>query len=192
MDVGQPLIHSVQSTTQPHRQSTMPHYLHLEYLKNQNVIRKATWCVHRSMGGDITEMLADANLLFMKAAATYDSTRGRAFSSHVYQVVYHDLLSARRLAINRPKHMAFEEDFDTPVEERTVDLDDMKSKLTDDGLMLFELALDAPDEIERYSGTHVPRKSELKRYAKRHWGWSDNQYLQAFSEIATVLRSPDV
>lgn len=155
----------------------------------QGLMKTAVKRVFDQVGGELDEMMAETGALFMKAVLTYEEGR-KQFTSHLYQVVWHDLFAKRRQALRRRLQPVDSEGlFEMLPHEDGCNYPrymDLLEKLDDDALELVQLTTNPPKRVQlKVDGT--PSIRSLRAYAIEVWQWSPEQFTEASNNIQEAL-----
>jgi len=157
------------------------------YHEVADLLRKIAWDFHRRFGGDIDELIADANYHFMHAYLhpTFDSSRAR-FSTWMAHVVWRQLVRDRR----RRRKVLFCSDLeDVPCQEDAWSLSQFAEGLSADAGTVLELIRETPQELQSvlFDGTPSRNQKRLSQYLTESLGWTAERIHESFREITVAL-----
>jgi RNA polymerase sigma factor (sigma-70 family) len=137
-------------------------------------------------GGDSEELLAEANIGFMKAYQHFDHERGAKFSTFMHWVIWNHLLSFSTKS-KLPVACA-----DSVVDARPSPflLWEFAEGLTEDAATVLDLVFSSPAELtaiaEGKGNQGRNWRSSIRDYLIQK-GWGTNRILECFSEITAAL-----
>jgi RNA polymerase sigma factor (sigma-70 family) len=143
--------------------------------------------VHAKHGGDIEELVSEANVAFMKAYKAYSPDRHTKFSTFLYCVIWNHLLTFIR--DNRSMPVV---DTGSVVDNRPEPFMvwDFVEGLTEDAATVVGLVFTSPAELVEAAegkGNQIRNwRSSIRRYLLNQ-GWSTDRVIECFSEIAAAL-----
>ncbi len=160
----------------------------------RKLIYKLCYNFHIKSGIEFEELVAEANLAFLKAYKAFNPKRG-AFTTLLYWSVVHHL---QRIAVQRSKrskvwktnlpnsnliqmHVKIAGDFNLPK---------FTESLSRDGKFLVELIFDGPNEIGKALRTIRIEKRNWRKILKIHLktiGWSGCRISKSFREVREAL-----
>ena len=159
-----------------------------EYHNNYAMIISLARRIQSHLGGRLEDFEEVATTwLFMKAIKSFNPTKGKKFSSHLYKVVWDDLYSLRRMEIRRAKRCPIKtmniEDISCTI---TFRFNEFLEDLTADAQALVHLAINPPDSIIIKKDC-TPRMDSLRKYTIKKMKWNVDQFYDAVEEIRTAL-----
>ena len=139
----------------------------------------------RNYGGDLEELVAEGNLIFMKAYDGYDPRLGNPrntgkFGRRIRFMVRTGLLDAHRTRASRAKHRV-DADVDSAPDRKRFYLDHFLRELSPEAAALARTVVEKHRKARNHNLDWV--YGMLKDI-----GWSLKQILKAFDEIADALR----
>lgn len=146
--------------------------------------------------GTFDELLAQANLEFVKSCSSFEVGRGTKYSSWCRWVVHKSLLEHQRTVSRRHKQcqitvMDMSEDDTIGSSDSTFDLVAFKDELTSDAQYVTELALNPPRSLCTVLRETSGRSARSTRNGIRQYlygmGWSKSRVDTAFEDITTTL-----
>lgn len=158
-----------------------------QYPQFRMLVFKQIHKVHKSIGGDLDEMLANAALLFHKAVTTYDNSRGTSLATWIAKVAWDDTFAERRIEMGRQKRYTRDADLDHQPDRHHFDMNGFLDELSNDARELALLAFNPPKEVKlKLDGT--PKQTSLIGYARRAFKWTDEHVRQLSDEITGALK----
>lgn len=170
------------------------------YIDLEKMIHKIIFIHISKYGGDLDELLSEAQEKFLRACNTYNEQQGK-LSTHVYNHVKNGLheVGRRKGKRNKLKIISIEEIKSENEDEDTLDLEDRRQK-EDLPLLLSEVGEDCKhiihliffpptdlhEEFQNYSKTEN-YKDCLKEYLHFHMKWSLDRIREAFVELREAL-----
>lgn len=163
------------------------------YADVEKLIYDTAWKFRKQFGGDIDELIADANTHFMRAytATSFDPLKS-CFTTWVRNIVWRGLLADHTTARRRrvrviPTDVEFQE---PAKEDRSGKIGEMLTELSEDAKMVVSLVLQPPAELY-YESVRRGDKPRNLRSALRDYlhtiGWGLERVAESFSEIKDVL-----
>jgi len=149
---------------------------------------KAVHSVYRSVGGDLEEMKASLYLRFQKAVQNYKKEKNKSFSAYLYQVVWHDIYSERRIELDRRRRVKFcsmEPTFDA-AERPRFELSLLLDDLGDSAKMVVNFCLTAEGIPVTKEG--VPKQSSMLAAIKKQFNWTKDELNIIIEEIRQCLK----
>lgn len=153
-----------------------------------------TACTFQNVhGGELDELVGEANLLFMEAYRTFDADEG-SFSSWVRLKIWRGLQSSGRKIASRNTHRT-ELDFAiVPDADPSFDYRSFLKELSRDARRVARLVVDPPVDVRLSAAC---RKGLDNPDSKRravveflgHVGWGVDRITRSFQEIAEALSS---
>jgi len=152
----------------------------------EKIQRVAKYHQHR-YGGDLEEILCQANFLFVKAVISH-KTEKAPLEAWIYQSIKFGLHTNFRTQARHAKKLS--QLRTTLIYENTFNLGLFLSMLNDDARYAVEVALDPPQQIIDIAELHGGRinsfRSSLKLFLKNQ-GWSKYRMQRVFIEIRESL-----
>ena len=165
----------------------------------ERLIHDIAWKFNSRYGGDIEELIAEANFLYMLAKDNYDESKAE-FTTWLYCKVWYGLLNFIRREY-RHIHMSIESLEDKegnefvdniPDKTKPFSLLELIDELPDDTAFIVRLLFNAP---KRFGTIALKRGSKprnvragLREYLHKELGWTDLQVKKSFTEIRDVLK----
>lgn len=165
---------------------------------SEDIRTTVTW-FHRQYGGDLQELMADANTIFMRAYLTYNDRNKQSFPAWARFLTWKILMEGLRRRLMRstrcPQVTTIETMFSTPAHQhRLVDLLD---ELSTEGQLVVWLVLDTPQELRFLLRERMDKRAErpsrdnwrkaLWEYLEETVGWTRRRILRTFAEIGEEL-----
>lgn len=157
----------------------------------ENLIYDLCWQFKRKFGGDINELIADANTHFMRAyqAQSFDPSKSK-FSTWVSNIVWRGLLCDHTRDRTRRVQVIASEKMDLNEAKLESKLLAAMAELTGDAATVLRLVVDMPEELAAASRARggQPRniRSALREYLAGI-GWSYERVAESFDEIRSIL-----
>lgn len=148
----------------------------------------------RRYGGDMDELIAQANLLFLQAYERYDPARG-SFTAYVGFYVYRQLIEGIRKTLMRRarcRPVDIDPDSLTTANDPTR-LVDLMASLSPDAATIVQLILKTPPDLllilreQRYNTTSAVKSCVREMLADA--GWVSDRITNGFTEIESALQS---
>jgi len=165
------------------------------YFDIQNLIFDTVWKFQRQNGGDFDEMVAEANLIYMKAFLSHNPNKSQ-FSTWLRFALWKGLIDFRRFIREENryiniKHFEEIENFHLYPASTYIPFWDLISELSDDAKTIVDLILEPPEIMQsaalRKGNAPCNIKTALRTHLSYVLGWSANQIKNSFQEIAAVL-----
>lgn len=171
------------------------------YEDMQNLVYKTAWNFYRKYGGDIEDLIGQANLIFIHAVDHYDENKGTEFTTWLVNDINYWLriyMRDERRQIYLPLSSVLDNEdinFDIPVQDDFSVLE-LLDEIEKDAHTIIQLFLDTPkDAIEEYMYRAKGKKGRhfegfMKRRLKnrlRQMGWTITRIKEAFNEIKEVI-----
>lgn len=141
-----------------------------------SVIQKTVYRFWRKYGGDIRELMAEANFHFMTAYAKYEQDKG-SFDGFVSFIVFKQLLESLRLTTRRRAKLGTQQGLEGLEEQQNT------FRMFE---FLEELSQDAATVVRVLFELDQPNKGKL-RSALNNLGWTANRIAESFQEITNIL-----
>jgi len=161
------------------------------YEDMQKLICEAAWKFWRAYGGDIDDLIGQANLIFIKAVDSHDASQSK-LTTWICFCIKNGLLDYMREQY-RPAHIEINESMNSRHEQFSVIelLDEMER----DAITILQLFLDTPQEIllDALSGGEKGLASVrqcMKRRMRnrlRQMGWTIERITESFNEIRNII-----
>lgn len=162
----------------------------------EGLIVDAAWKFWRTYGGDIDDLIAQSNLIFIDAFDTYDSSKGAKLTTWVTLKVKYGLLSYMRGGnVYGTTHVSIDDDFaDTyPESNKNFSVMEMLDDLEQDARIVLQLFLETPREIlssilnnsKRVDSTQAAIRNRLQNRL-RQMEWTTCRIKTAFEQIKSV------
>lgn len=158
------------------------------YMEVRNLIFKTVHSFRAKYGGDLEELMADANTHFMKAHRTYNPDKG-PFLHWVKFQVRTELLETLRKTVGQNNRLPRRNlNLGTMPTKVRFNLLDFLGDLSEDAATVVRLSLDCPSEIKRAIGGRDPRKCRLAiASVLKSLGWNARRVGRAYVEIRKAL-----
>ncbi len=149
----------------------------------------------RRFGGDIEDLIGEANLAFVRAVNGFDRERGFSFNSYLYAAIWNSLLKFN--SSEREQEMdsldaifAAGGQFVAQL-DREFDVDGFANDLPSDVKLIFKLIIQAPADLTQaviLKGNEYRNwRSCLQDYLRQNFGWTARRVRENFREIERVL-----
>ncbi len=165
------------------------------YFDVQNLIFDTVWKFQRQNGGDFDEMVAEANLIYMKCFISHNPNESQ-FSTWLRFTLWKGLINFRRFIREENKYMTIQyieeiENFHLYPAPSYIPFWDLVSELSDDTKTIVSLILEPPEIMQsaalRKGTAPCNIKTALRIYLSYILGWSASQIKDSFKEITAVL-----
>lgn len=159
------------------------------YADVEKLIAKTCWQFAKRFGGDVEELIADANTHFMRAymAASFDSSKSK-FSTWVRTIVWRGLISDARH--NRRHRVEMDLDLLEGACERPT-IDALFEDISEDARIVVALAIQTPDALYDVAMARggCPRnfRGAIRDYLEG-LRWTAERITESFAEIKDALR----
>ena len=158
----------------------------------------------REYGGDVEEMVGEANLVYMKVYKSWNSSGAMSFTSFLATCIYRKLLDKKRSDNKKSKvwnislhgliSFEFETNrvFDKIMEDKkpTFDKDDFLEEFTKDAQKIIQFILEEPEElklrVKQKGNQHRNWRSVIRNYLKEI-GWTAKRITESFEEIRSLI-----
>ncbi len=165
------------------------------YRDIRNLIFDTVWKFQKQYGGDFDEMVAEANLIYMKCFISHNPNKSR-FSTWLRFHLWKGLIDFKRFIREENKYVRIErfeeiENFHLYPAPSYIPLWDLVSELSNDAKTIVSLILEPPGIMQSAALRKGTAPCNIKRALQIHLsyilGWSANQIKDSFQEITTVL-----
>ena len=150
-----------------------------DYLSLRNMLAKLVLKIQHRHGGDFDDLMSEANLLFVRACHTHDSSKSRLIT-WVYTKVWYGLLDHVRAVA---KHQQWDcEDLDQVADKPRFNVQDLLREVSGDAADIIRLIVDD-------DGRDAAR--EKRSAVVQHLlsiGWAADRIIESFREIRDALR----
>ncbi len=165
------------------------------YWDIRNLIFDTVWKFQQQYGGDFDEMVAEANLIFIKYFLSHNSDTSQ-FSTWLHFGLWKGLIDFKRFIREQNKYTIIkhleeiENFYEYPVvqEYRTWEL---LFDLGEDAKIIVQLILNLPDDLQKTIIAQKESQTLSKRKLMIHLasllGWSYGRIKESFQEITAIL-----
>lgn len=182
------------------------------FLSVEKLLHHQAHKFQRYYGGDLDELLSEANLIFMRANAHFQERQAQgtqpvAYATEIRTWVWHRLFDEMRIRLRREKRAKFHSlDASNAGEHKSglsfvanaipapvkpsFDRESFARVLSDDARFCAELALNPPKVLEKKGRAKGGCGRNYKGVIRAHlvWrGWDSTRINEAFAEIAEAL-----
>ncbi len=162
------------------------------YFDIKNLIFDTVWKFQRQHGGDFDEMVAEANLIYIKAFISHDPDRAQ-FTTWLYTILQRKLLDIQRTKYKQIQTYSLN-DIENIYEYPALSYFPLWELLFDidkDAKIIINLLLDLPDELQKIiisqRKSNTLSKKKIITNLAYLLGWSYLRTRESFIEIASVL-----
>lgn len=168
------------------------------YHEVERYIRSTCWKFHKRYGGELDELIADANLIFTTYAGIWDEweRRGRmkfriAICNMLWRRMhYRGALRPARRAAKLKRHDLTEADVATE-DRNDFDVHEWAKTLSADAAFVVQAVMEVPIELRSYlmmreKNTGLAFRSAVREYLKE-MGWAASRIISSFKEIKEAL-----
>ncbi len=162
----------------------------------QKLVYKTAWEFWKSHGGDIDDLIAQANLIFIDAFDTYDSECGTELSTWVVSSVWYKLLGYVRKENGDRPHTQIDKVFveTFPTANKNFSVLELIDEMTQDAHIVLRLFFETPrdvvvDLLDTKKRMFYVQRAMQKRLKNRlrQMDWSARRIKEAFGIIKRVI-----
>lgn len=168
------------------------------FANSRNLIASIAWHFWQANGGDLDDLIAQANLLFIDAVDSYDPTKNAKLSTWIFITVRNGLLEyVRNRNVYKTTYTAIDDEFvDTyPASSNDISVMEFIDDMTQDAHIVLSLFLETPREIlvnirndnKRIDHARFTMRNRLWNRLRQN-GWSKHRTTNAFKEIKSLIR----
>ena len=163
------------------------------YKDMRKLIAGQAWNFWRIYGGDVDDLIAQANLIFIDAFDKYDSGRGTKLSTWLSIKIRLGLFDYMRKGnVYKPPHIPIDDEFveTHPASNKDFSVMELLDEIEQDAHIVLQLFLETPREVivnimevnrrEDHAQAHM--RNRLKNRL-RQMGWTVRRIKAAFEEI---------
>jgi len=166
------------------------------YEDMENLILKITWNFHTRNGGDIDDLIGQANLLFIYAFDKYDENKKAELSTWLWHYINKGLKTYIRKERNH-NYISID-DKDRNINPQTFDsfsIIELLDELEQDTLTVIQLFLETPNEIIQSVLDNGKQMKHMRGYMRRRlrnrlkqMGWTIRRISEAFEKIKEAIQ----
>jgi len=160
------------------------------YKDTEDLIRSVVWQIQRRFGGSFDNLMAEANLIFMKSFYSHNKHKA-SFTTWLYNRLWNGLIDIKRIEYKRVNCIWIENCPEPKVESKESFLD-LLWDLSSDAKIVVTLVLDPPEKLQKdisYKHASNPKyfRGALRRHLHISLGWTMRRVQETFQEITEVL-----
>ncbi len=160
------------------------------YLSVEKMIHSICWKFVKRFGSDFDDYASEASQAYMRAYNTYDSEKGIAYTTYVYQCVRNALLDLQRKA--KCSRLTYNTEIVEGWEDKRngtgFDFVATMKELSEDAATVMKLVANTPAEIVEFVRVDSPMKArQVVRSYLKDLGWSAMRIGETFSEVRSIL-----
>lgn len=162
-------------------------------LQKIKIIKAAAYAFWRRRGGDLQDLISEAQLQFFKVYEEYNPKRSMSLKSWIYTGIMYKLEALFKKELRRKRCLGVRQELDN----LTANMQDperfavLYSEMSDNAKTVIDvLCLEQPDEffdLIRESDNAAKIRVRLKQYLVEYEGWDVERVSLAFNEITQVL-----
>jgi len=165
------------------------------YIDMQKLIAEVAWDFWNVYGGDIDDIIAQANLIFIDAFSTYDSSRSKITTWLTFKIKKGLLDYMRNGNLRESSKIKFDNVFAEiyPASKKDVSVMEFLDELNEDAHVVLQLFFETPREIlvdiQNSSRRIDHARAHIRRRLMnrlRQMGWTVRRMKTAFEEIKKV------
>ncbi len=143
---------------------------------------------------DFHDLIATANLAFVKAYRSYTTGKNTKFTSYLCTIIWRDLCTKSRKEYGQRSHIINIQDIElfAALEDIEWNLRDFAELLSLDSKTVMQLIFNTPKEIAKVAKAKGDHANNLRSTIRDHLlniGWTTRRVRLSFSEIRQLLSS---
>lgn len=167
------------------------------YKDMEKLVLKVTWRFQTRYGGEIDDLIGQANLLFILAVDEYDETKQAQLSTWLWHYINKGLWNYVKAENHKNNHISIDDE-DKNINPQILDsfsILELLDELEQDTLLIIQLFFETPNEIIQGVLDDGKQMNHMQGYMRRRlrnrlkqMGWTIKRISEAFKKIKEAVQ----